>query len=324
MTIDTTRKELSGYTAVSPTTIHGWPAIFFSLPFMAAGIFIVLLSLNIIPCPDEKFHVSRNMVAGIGGMFFLAGFWVLIYGIKSQLQALETRRLIQQNPSHSWLADYRWDPRQISDHALGQVIQNFLSMIVFAGFIAFFHVIFFSVGKKDVWFVSIVLGIFDLVIVALFINCVYLFIRFKKYGTSVLIFNQFPFFLGDKLDVVLQTEHPVEGCQNLQVSLRFVEERYETRGTGKDRYSVVVLYQIYQDDLIIPEPRRYEANERSLRVPISLTLPKETEYATCLSQFPPRYWQLEIKAQTPGVDYGVRFLVPVYSTSSHREAEKKD
>ena len=31
-----------------------------------------------------------------------------------------------------------------------------------------------------------------------------------------------------------------------------------------------------------------------------------------LSERPPRYWELEVTGQAPGIDYGGSFLVPVY------------
>jgi hypothetical protein len=33
---------------------------------------------------------------------------------------------------------------------------------------------------------------------------------------------------------------------------------------------------------------------------------------TELGARPPRYWELELSAEVPGVDFGARFLVPVY------------
>ena len=36
-------------------------------------------------------------------------------------------------------------------------------------------------------------------------------------------------------------------------------------------------------------------------------------YSTGLGERPPRYWELEIEGNAPGVDYKAGFLVPVYA-----------
>jgi hypothetical protein len=46
-------------------------------------------------------------------------------------------------------------------------------------------------------------------------------------------------------------------------------------------------------------------------LPVSFKLP-EGEFGTRLSEAPARYWELEVKADTPGLDFGALFLLPVY------------
>jgi hypothetical protein len=36
------------------------------------------------------------------------------------------------------------------------------------------------------------------------------------------------------------------------------------------------------------------------------------DLATQLSRVPPRYWQLELRAERPGIDYDVKLLLPIY------------
>ena len=37
------------------------------------------------------------------------------------------------------------------------------------------------------------------------------------------------------------------------------------------------------------------------------------DHGTRLSDRPPRYWELEVAANTPGLDLQARFLLPVYA-----------
>ena len=80
---DLQRKELRGHSTISRTTVEGWPAVFFSLPFIGAGTFIILISLDVIPVKDSSFHAAREVVAGFGGLFTLAGLLTLIHGLTS-------------------------------------------------------------------------------------------------------------------------------------------------------------------------------------------------------------------------------------------------
>ena len=51
-----------------------------------------------------------------------------------------------------------------------------------------------------------------------------------------------------------------------------------------------------------------EGNE----VPVSFDLPSG-DYGTRLAEAPARYWELAVVADTPGLDFTAKFLVPVYS-----------
>jgi hypothetical protein len=51
------------------------------------------------------------------------------------------------------------------------------------------------------------------------------------------------------------------------------------------------------------------AGRQALRV--SFAIPADVP-VTDLASRPCRYWELDVEAATDGVDYGARFLVPVY------------
>jgi hypothetical protein len=42
-------------------------------------------------------------------------------------------------------------------------------------------------------------------------------------------------------------------------------------------------------------------------------LPNDAELSTQLNGRPAKFWELEVKAKTPGVDYHERFLLPIYA-----------
>jgi hypothetical protein len=156
-----------------------------------------------------------------------------------------------------------------------------------------------------------IFGIFGIVLILIWIKWIYTLMRFLKYGESYLRLNHFPLFLGDKMDVTLQTFKTIPGLTTMDAILRCVEEKYEIRGTGDNRTSKVVSYQIYAEDIKINQAHIYQAGQ--LQLPLTFVLPLDKEFETCLSCRPAKYWELEIKAKTPGIDFLAHFLLPVYA-----------
>jgi hypothetical protein len=50
-------------------------------------------------------------------------------------------------------------------------------------------------------------------------------------------------------------------------------------------------------------------------VPIELSLPRGP-YETRLADRPPRYWELEVRGEATGADFGATFLLPVYAPAA--------
>lgn len=310
MTVDKERKELRGHSQVSPTTIFGWPAILFSLPFTMGGLSIILASFNVIPVSDSKFHAPRPLVACFGGMFFLVGFYLFIHGISSLITKKRIETLMKANPSQVWLADYRWDQQSIKGDSFHKAMAAIYTNFWFTFFLIPFNWLVFF-GPVDHIFPKIIIGLFNVIIIGAWVNAIYLVLALLKYGVSVLSFHRFPFYLGDKLSVTLRSNKPIPGLTQMTITLRCIEEKYEIRGTGKRKSSVVVSYQTYAETVIIENLSAF--GEVNLQLPINFILPEGSEYVTGLSGRPAKYWELEAEAKTPGIDYKTSFMLPVYA-----------
>ncbi len=311
MTISTVRTELRNFPSQSRMPIDGWAAILFSLPFTAAGVVVILASYNIIPTSDSQFNAPRHLVALCGALFFVAGELVFFQGISGLIQQARVRRYLSEHPGDVTGSDYPWDRRGIKGDGLKQVMTNFAGWSFFAFFLSPFNwLCFFANQKKVPKVFHFMTGLFDIIVICGITYCFYLLIRFLRYGQSFFRFSRFPFQPGGTVEGTVMMTKPLKGVSKMKTTLRFVEEKFETRGTGDNRSTQTVCYELYSETVERTDFPQYGPDIES--VPVSFVLPQDLTFKNNLSSRPPRYWQLEVSAATPGVDYFSRFLVPVY------------
>src|SRR5262249_41248094 len=104
----------------------------------------------------------------------------------------------------------------------------------------------------------------------------------------------------------------LSALNNLTLTLRCIQERYITTGTGSDRTSRVVCYELYKDILTLDQQRL--ANFVGAEIPLEFRVPAD-RLPTTLASTPPTYWAIEARGEAPGADYEAYFLVPVYARS---------
>ena len=299
--------ELKGRQPVSRTTIHGWPSVILGSPFAGMGTYFLLMGLEKIDVDSSKVHAPMWVIAVCGLMFLLAGLSFIWHGIDGIRRKAKIKNVKITRAASPWLWDYEWQALGTSDNKIKKVLRGLIMLVVVGTFLAPFHWwAFFS--NEGPFMVKAMVVFFDLVFGLgggyYFLNNLVLYL---KYGNSRLRFSDFPFYLGDKLSVVL-VDLPAE-INQLQLDLRCIEEKYETRQRGDSNESRVVCYQLHH------EARTLKGREVAPSGKLSLewNLPGEPELASTLSERPARFWELEVKADTPGVDYHSRFLLPVYA-----------
>lgn len=308
--VNTTVKDLPGRQSRATSAPGGCIAIPFSLPFIGIGAWVSLFAPTTPALQNSELPVP--VIQAFGGMFFLAGSVLFVSGIVSLLRRARHKRLAALHPNEPWLADHPWNPQGARTDNAGAVWKAIFGAFFFALFMAPFNwVAFFlpSIPMVARVFVIGVVGLFDLVIIAVLWQGIYLFLRQFKYGTSHLRFERFPFFLGETLNARFGSTRPIGAFNSMKITLRFVREQSE--GSGEDQHMNV--RQHYAETLEIKEAGVHEGGGAD--IPITFNLPAG-EYETKLSAAEPRYWEVEIEADTPGVDFSALFLVPVYIKTS--------
>jgi hypothetical protein len=308
---DTERKHLPAQQARGVSGGSGCVVAFFiifGLPFLAAGVALALLPREAFR-PDDGGDLPPWLPWCLALLFSGAG---LFLGGKGVLAVIERSRLKarrERHPQEPWRADHPWDPAGAS-YSPGASLPGQLAALAFMTFLlAPFNYFTFYEPREDMplWARALVV-LFDVVLALVLVGIALTVVHQAKYGRARLVFQSFPFFLGDALSARLGTSRPIGHFKKLTFTLRCIEERTETRRSGNKTTIRTVCDQLWADEVALEGGAAREGHE----VPVRFDLP-EGDYGTRLSKAPARYWELAVAADTPGLDFAAKFLVPVYS-----------
>ncbi|MEE9615068.1 MAG: hypothetical protein V3W31_09020 [Thermodesulfobacteriota bacterium] len=285
-------------------TAYGWFAVLFSIPFIAIGTYFALAGFGYLPIPG-KVNGPLWVLGTVGLAFAMSGLVLCSHGIRGVMQKRRAAAVGQYGLSSSgepWLVDYPWDRRGIWDNASGRCIHMLTGFILFAVFMSPFNWWAFLSGEGPLM-VKLIVGLFDAITIGIFVAFIYRLLQYAKFGSSYLEFLNFPFFPGGKLKVALSPHR----FEEMDVTLRFVEERFETHGSGKNRSQTLVTYEHYSEKVKLQEPMTFD------KLGIEFDIPENPDWVNRLSADPGvRYWELVVEASVPGIDFRTTFPVPVY------------
>ena len=294
------RVELRGRTARAVNTVQGWAAVLVGLPFATAGGVMAAVATGRLGTGGAAVRVPPFAVAAIGACFAIVGLSFVGYGVAGLVRRARVAALHARYPGQPWMVDYAWDRNGGRDETPAEAGRALRMAAFLALFLTPFHwVAFFS--ERRLFLFQLVTLVFDAVIVGLVGRAGYLVARRLRYGESRLAVARFPLRTGATAELLLDGISPRARAVPMRATLRCVEERFETRGSGRDRSRESVCYEVYRDERVVSPGERRVAFEIPEGAP-----------TTALAARPPRYWELELHAETPGVDFGARFLVPVY------------
>ena len=299
----TTAKVLENRPGRSGVALGSGCAVLFGLPFLTIGVAAILVGLGVFELGSGKDGPPLIAILGFGGAFALAGLFVCSHGVLGLRRKYRRRRFAGQQRGQPWFADHPWDITGTTDHAGRRLLWPFgISGFLFVFLIPFNCFFFSGDSSRMPWFVKAFIGLFDGAFVFVLAYALYCLGRYLKYGSSLLRFNGFPFFLGERLDVQFVPPDRLQDFRALDMTLRCVEERFETHGDD----NVIRCYEVYA------ETRRCDVDA------IAFDLPDDAP-STALAERPPVYWEIDIKADVPGIDYETSFLVPVYAKPDMKE-----
>jgi hypothetical protein len=294
---------IPNYPARSSTTVDGISSALFGLPFLAIGAFIGFSAYSAI---HSRSHSPNWVTAVIGAIFFFPGLFLFSHGVRGLVRKAIYNHKAAETPGQPWLFDFHWHPEGISVSAFDAMV----SRLIAAVFWNVFLLPFFWIGyAKHLWPFFIFACLFALLGIFFWVRWAQMLGDLLRYGNTFLAYDGFPYFLGGTLRVRLRAPRHLTVIDSLSFTLRCVQEKYITSGTGQNRTSHVVCYELYKDVIALDHQRL--ANYVGTEIPVEFRLPTD-KLPTSLASTPPTYWQIEARGLARGADYLAYFLVPVY------------
>lgn len=271
--------------------------------FLGSGVAAAGIAIFIFAGTQEEKTAGMGRVASF--LFMGPGALLAWQGIRGWLHR---RRYAAAGPEGRILADHPWDMSGDDGGLARRALNALFANLIFAGFLGGLHYIFLSEGSStgyDKLFIPIaVLGLFDLIVLTTLGYAIYLCVRWLKFRGTGVRFHAFPYVPGVPVQLTFQGGRLLANRQGLKAELHCIREFYETTGEGEHRKTSPVTESLFR----IADRFSTDGAGRGL---ITLELPANAP-STCLSCTPPIYYEIEIAADLPGVDYHGQFLVPIY------------
>ncbi len=251
----------------------------------------------------ESTAVHITVLIG-AGVFILSGILLIIGGFYFSSRQKRMEQLKAQFPQAPW----RWRPEWEN----GRIVSSNLTLVL----VLFGFAVFWSLVTAPLLFLlpeeirsgnsAAAFGyVLPLSGLGLWVVAIYNFIRWKKYGNSVL---QLPDERGKVGGTLRATAHLPSNLVpegSVRITLMSVERINEQVGNKRSTQEVT-LWQVEQSR---------DASSSSLRVglPIEFAVPAECQPTSADSSNNPEFaWKLMIEVPTAGVDFSAQFSVPVF------------
>jgi hypothetical protein len=258
--------------------------------------------------PDRAGDAPVWLVRTICSLFVLVGAFLAVQQSRAVKRQARVDRLRKLHPDEPWRWDHPWRPDGIEDDSRRKILGAVIGSVFFALLLIPFNWVAFVAREASFIFGPIAL-LLDLLLACLVGYTVKLIVRRLKYGPSRLRFERFPFHLGETLDVLFSPPRNLDQFNSLTLTLRCILDK-KTRVKRRNSTEIKVRsHERWAKSQTIEGPGRFQQVQGGMRIPFELP---DEDLETRISDESPQSWELEIKANTPGVDYEATFLVPVY------------
>jgi len=156
--------------------------------------------------------------------------------------------------------------------------------------------------------------LFPIIGIAILVAAFRAFLRWRKFGVSVLELKTLPGVVGGRLEAVLQLSAPIDAHEGMELALECVHKR--TTGSGKNRSTHERI--LWKRQQTVPRDR-FGLGPGGTAVPVEFTVPWGCEPTRGSGSDDEIVWRVVAKADGAGVDYYARFDTPVFVTAESSE-----
>ncbi len=281
--------------------------LLFGLPFVGVGVGTILIGLRLIHVEPKSVHAPYWVLTICGSCFFGAG--LALWGAAIRQFLWNRRRVPITNgaPEAVALADYNWNKRGYQPSRWSKVFKASGLAIALTVFLSIFNWwAFFS--KYGPFMVKCIVGLFDLILLAVWGQFFLTLARALKFSDSRIDFARFPYSISEPILIRWPAPNGISKPVKGSFTLRCLEEWWETTTTGSKRSTYLVKQEIWSgnwqldpaDELLPGKIREFSFAPAAEALPTNFHAPK------------PIYWEFEVNLEMSGPDFVETYLVPVY------------
>jgi hypothetical protein len=291
--------------------------LLFGAAFAALGVFAgISEAMEAIEEGDpRKLWVS---ILG-GGLFVAFGAAAIAVAIFSRRRAGERDAEAALHPGEPWMLNAEWAARKIRSRtgASAAILSAFGTV-----WCAITTPLAFQIpeqvareGNPLIWFAAL----FPLVGVGLMFAAFRAFVRWRKFGSSVLELKTLPGVIGGRLEASLQLSAQIDSPDGMELQLECIHKR--TTGAGKNRSTHERI--LWNKERAVARAR-FGLGMQGTAIPVEFTVPFGCQATRGTGTDDEVLWRVVAKAKVSGVDYYARFTVPVFETEESSEAVNDD
>lgn len=237
-------------------------------------------------------------------LFALAGAQLLLRGLLALPASIRAWNASRRWPDEPWRWDFPWATIGTSDTSVrrGDLLRTLLGAAIWLPPLNVPPVIWQSP-------MAFMVAMIDLIFALCIIGQMFVWIRRTKYGQAHIKFASFPFHAGESVKLAISNSTVVDQLRSLKATLRLVEARTIRSGSSRGGSNTIYVETFAYTQQVLTGQQYWSGQP----LEIVFNVPDSVQGNAIGPQG--RYWELEVEGDTPGIDYGAKFLVPLYSAS---------
>lgn len=294
-------------------TASPWLAALLALPFAAFGLgAMALAGAGDLGAGKPLLRVA---IALFGALFVGIAALLVWAALHARREARTVSQRRARHPEEPWRWSGRWDDPRLRSAGRGGVVGAWIIAAIWNGISSPIPLVFLpqEVIGKGRWAEGAFAAIFPLIGLGLLAWAARVTLQHRRFGVSVLELARVPGVLGGELAATLHAGAALGEARELALRLACVRET--TTGSGRDRSTTESILWMDEARATLAAAARGPAG---LAVPLRFAMPADLPPSDPLPADCRVLWRLEAEATLPGVDYAVRFEVPVFETPETR------